>query len=392
MKNKITKLIFVSFLIFLSNNIFAQSKKTVFIKGNISEKTSAVKEASGEEAIWLSNQAILFAIENKELLGTDRDLEGLAVAAIFSISSDNVKARSDEEKQVLINQFIDLFNKFSDSSTVDISIISKVLLLKNDLDISAFISMLNNYIANLTSKSDSSVIKATLNALETVGNSESFVCVYNMWNNPQFAKYNPEIESTLNALVLISMNETLQIIQDKNVTQIIKIFNLVEKNQNISKNSLCEIAENVLNESILLVDNSSNVTAELAKVQLNALKILSSYKWTPASSIALTYFGFAQKEYEQGLLSVEEFTHVISSLLNVAPIYAVTPLSNYLEGLNRQKEQGQEIATEVILSVINTLGAIGDKSAFDSLLAVTYLNYPETVLAAAREALSGLRW
>ena len=55
-------------------------------------------------------------------------------------------------------------------------------------------------------------------------------------------------------------------------------------------------------------------------------------------------------------------------------------------------EKGTPVASEIVLAVINTLGAIGDKSAFDSLLAVTYLNYEESVLTAARDALSGLRW
>ena len=64
----------------------------------------------------------------------------------------------------------------------------------------------------------------------------------------------------------------------------------------------------------------------------------------------------------------------------------------YLEVLNNQKENNADVSTVVILSVINTLGAIGDKSAFDSLLATTLLFYPEEVLTAARNALSGLRW
>jgi hypothetical protein len=46
----------------------------------------------------------------------------------------------------------------------------------------------------------------------------------------------------------------------------------------------------------------------------------------------------------------------------------------------------------VLLAVIESLGALGDKAAFDNLLYVTYLPYPETITTAARTALAGLKW
>ena len=40
------------------------SSKIKFIKGNISDKTAAVREASGADAEWISDQAIDFCLEN----------------------------------------------------------------------------------------------------------------------------------------------------------------------------------------------------------------------------------------------------------------------------------------------------------------------------------------
>ena len=80
------------------------------------------------------------------------------------------------------------------------------------------------------------------------------------------------------------------------------------------------------------------------------------------------------------------------SLVNISPLDAVNPLIKYLVELNVQLEYNKSVAQNVVLAVINSLGAIGDKQAFDSLLSVTYLNYPEPVLSAARQALAGLRW
>ena len=72
--------------------------------------------------------------------------------------------------------------------------------------------------------------------------------------------------------------------------------------------------------------------------------------------------------------------------------YSGKDAEKIITGWSKTLEKGNSVSSEIALAVINTLGAIGDKAAFDSLLAVTYLNYEESVLTAAREALSGLRW
>jgi hypothetical protein len=44
------------------------------------------------------------------------------------------------------------------------------------------------------------------------------------------------------------------------------------------------------------------------------------------------------------------------------------------------------------LAVVGNLGILGDKTAFDHLLYIGYLQYPESVKRAARDALQKLRW
>ena len=148
----------------------------------------------------------------------------------------------------------------------------------------------------------------------------------------------------------------------------------------------------MLSQSILLIDNSPEAYSENLKVQLTALNYLSENRWTQASAAALSYFELSKKQYENKNLSVDQFKTVITSLKYIAPLDSVSLLISFLEELNDRTENGSQVASEIALAVINTLGAIGDKAAFDSLLAVTYLNYEESVLTAAREALSGLRW
>ena len=370
-----------------------QSSRVKFIKGNLADKTAAVREASDSDAAWVSEKAVNFCLENKELLGNDRELDGLAVAAILSFSPDAVKKQTDAQKQKLTENFISLFTSFNKSSTVQIAVISKAVGLKESVPSAPFTALVNSYLKTTDVKSaDTGVFKTCVSALEFIGNDESFKLLYDFLNDSAYSAYKKEIEKTTIALIPNAMDEVISLIEGSDFKEISSIFSLAQKNTEISKKNLCEISEKVLSESILLLDNSSGTSAENIKVQLTALDILSQNSWTRASASALSYFQTSRKLYEKRNMSEEQFKSVITSLRNIAPLDAVSPLISYLEELNGQTEQGNNVSSEIALAVINTLGAIGDKSAFDSLLAVTYLNYEESVLTAAREALSGLRW
>ena len=390
---KIISLIFLTTLTAAFFSVYAQTSKTKFIKGNISDKTAAVREATDQEAEWITEKAVDFCLENKEALGNDRELDGLAVAAVLSYSPDIVKKQSEEKQQKLTDNFISLFTAFNKSSTVQIAVISRMVALKDCIPTISFTALLNSYLKTTDVKTaDSGVFKACVSALEAIGNEESFKILYDFLYDNSYAAYKKEIEKTTITLIPNAKDEVLSLIKGADMKKIVAIFELSQKNSEISKKTLCEIAENVLSESILLIDNSSGTSSENIKVQLSALNILSENSWTRASATALSYFSLSKKLYEKKNMSEEQFKTVITALRNIAPLDAVTPLIGYLEELNGRTEKGSPVASDIALAVINTLGAIGDKAAFDSLLAVTYLNYEESVLTAAREALSGLRW
>lgn len=393
MKKLLSLILFSAFLILNVTAENAKSSTIKFIKGNISDKTAAVREASDSEAAWISSQAINFCLENKALLGSDRELDGLAVAAVLSFSPDNVKIDGDEAAEKLISDFISLFVKFNKSNTVQIAVISKIVALKDSIPAEAFTAVLNEYVRTADIKAtDSGVFKASLNALETIGNNESFTILYGLLNDAKYNSYRKEIESATVALIPAAMDEVLAMISGADKKKTASIFELSQKNTKISSKNLCEISEKVLIETILLTENSSVVSTADTEIQLAALKILSDNKWTRASDTVLKYFERSKTMYEKNNLNEEDFITIVSSLKNIAPLNAVSPLISYLEELNGLTEDGKQVSSDLVLALINTLGAIGDKAAFDSLLAVTYLNYEESVLTAAREALSGLRW
>lgn len=386
-------LIIFSHILFLCAQNPDNEKLIKFIKGNISEKTSAVREASGAESILLALKAIDFSLENKDLLGNDRELEGLAVAAILSISPDYIKNANDSQKSIIVSQFINLFNKFSTSNTVAIATLTKYSSLYEYLQDRQFVETLNFFLKSQEiKKTDESVMKSVFNTLQLIGNSETFLILYDIFDDKNYAHLKNEIENTLVSLSFISQNEIIGLLETADIKDLSQIFKIIKKNSKISKNYVCDVSEKVISKSILLLGSSSFVSQEDILVQLEALNNLSDNKWTRASLVAVSYFQFAKKIYNQNLMTETQFESVINCLSNVSPVDAVIPLTAYLEELNRQKENETDVSSAIVLSVIKTLGAIGDKSAFDSLLAVTYLDYDESILSAARKALSGLRW
>ena len=185
---------FIVILSIFSLNLFAESKIVKYVKGNISDKTAAVREASGSEADFLCEQALDFVLLNKDLLGNDRELDALAVAAALSISNDYISSLSEKQKLVLMNKLSDLFAKFTNSGTVQSTIISKAQ--HNQLPYSDFTAMLNSYIYKTPiNQIDSSVAKSIFSSLEVIGNSESFTILYSLWNNPKYSNYSKNIES-----------------------------------------------------------------------------------------------------------------------------------------------------------------------------------------------------
>lgn len=383
------------FFVLFSISLYAQNNSYTiqYLKGNITDKTRAIKESTGSESDYLANRAIEYALENKELLGTDRDLDALVVAAVLSISDDYLKNSNDEEKVKFSEKLYNLFSNFEDSNTVEIAILTKLESIKDLLPIEKFVNNLNNKLKNENMNDmDPSFLKTTLSSLEKMGNTESFIILYYFYSADKYPKFEEEIEKTLITLSPNAVSEILGFIKEADSNQLKRIYSLTTKTQKLSKNNVCIIAENLLNRSILLMGDSSKILPEDIDLQITCLKILADNKWTRASDSVLSYFQITKSLYKINSIKDEDFTFVISSLSSITPLKAVSPLTSYLEELNGRKENGEEVSSSVILSLINTLGAIGDKAAFDSLLAVTYLSYEEAILSAARQALSGLRW
>jgi len=364
-----------------------------FVKGNIADKTAAVRESSGQDAAFLSREAIDFALEHKALLGNDRDLDGLALAGVLALPADSVASLDYGGREALSEKFVKLFSLFS-SDTVRIAVLNKMLFLRDLLPAEPCIVLLNDYLANaVSSAGENGVVKGVVRTLGEIGDSRSFSVLFGLRRQQKWPEYGKDIDEALALLADKSLPQVIGIIREGNVKSDIRpLFDVLIKNEKISAAFKSEIAENVLSETIYIANNASSITRETVGLQVDALDVIVKNKWTRSASAVLSFFDLAEREYKAGVMTDGEFVKTINAAAEIAPVDASSRLASHLAALNRQTESGANVSETIALALIGALGRIGNKSSFDTLLYVTYVNYPEPVIAAARDALARLKW
>lgn len=374
--------------------IFAEGteNKKKFIKGNLSEKTAIVKQAPVNEVVELATDAIDFAINNKEILGDDKELAVLAVVGITMLPQSYFESIDDVKKAEMNNKFLTLFNNFKDDA-VRIAVLNK--LSNVNIPAEEFTITLNEImLGDDIISANKNFVKTVINTLGIIGDSNSFDILYNLLNNNTWSYYVNDIENALGPIAQKSSKNVIDLIKKGSIADCRRIFDLIQKNEKNSQFFKAEVAENVLAQTIYIVGTTSFDDKELVSLQLDSIRVLTKYKWTRAARTMVAFFDIAVSEYEAKQMSHTEFIEVIKGVSVIVPIDAVSICSNCLVGMNKKKESGKfsESDEKVVLALISALGAIGDKAAFDSLLAVTYYNYSDNVITAARNALARLKW
>lgn len=360
-----------------------------FIKGNIQDKIASVKEDDKENTYGIAIKALDFVIENIELLKDDRELAGLAIAAVYAYPESEYL----DNTKITLNKFGSVYYSFKDQN-VKLSVLDKILLLSKTEVKHEAVTFVNTYVqaAAEDKLKLSEVEKKAVMVLSQIGNHESFRILYNILKADVWTEISNDIKISLLGLTDKSMKDIIAIIKGSDFSEMKRVYSIFVENSNISSTLKSEIAENLLNNSMILIRDSSKISAELSAFQLNNCRILYENNWTRSSALMLSYFEVAKSEYNADFLTAKEFADVISYIEKLSSKDSVKVLTAYLGDLNKEMDNGNLPANSIVSAVIQALGALGDKSAFDCLLYTTYLNYPEEIVAQARSALSSLKW
>lgn len=387
------KSFFILTVLFFTSYLFSMGSKNQrnFVKGNIIDKTEAVKAASEVEIVDLAKAAIEFSLNYKEILGDDSDLSALAISGITALPVEYIENSNMTEKNLISEKLIGLYSVFEDEN-VKIAVLNKISSFK--FSVENFIPLLNDFVKNSSVNEENLVLlKSVVNTLGSIGNNQSFIIMLGALSEKKWEPLFENLEKSLCMLAEPLEKEILDILRRGNVKDCRRLFDLIVKKSENSQIFKAEIAENVLLRTIYIYENSNSTGEDLISLQLESFDFLKKLKWTRASNTIVSYLKTARSEYDQKLLEEDKFCEIITGVSDVAPIGAIQPLATYLIFLNsKMEEKSSDVSENLVLAIIKSLGAIGDKNAFDALLGVTYFEYSDSVIAAARDAFAKLKW
>lgn len=387
------KSFFILTVLFFTSYLFSMGSKNQrnFVKGNIIDKTEAVKAASEVEIVDLAKAAIEFSLNYKEILGDDSDLSALAISGITALPVEYIENSNMTEKNLISEKLIGLYSVFEDEN-VKIAVLNKISSFK--FSVENFIPVLNDFVKNSSVNEENVVLlKSVVNTLGSIGNNQSFIIMLGALSEKKWEPLFENLEKSLCMLAEPLEKEILDILRRGNIKDCRRLFDLIVKKSENSQIFKAEIAENVLLRTIYIYENSNSTGEDLISLQLESFDFLKKLKWTRASNTIVSYLKTARSEYDQKLLEEDKFCEIITGVSDVAPIGAIQPLATYLIFLNsKMEEKSSDVSENLVLAIIKSLGAIGDKNAFDALLGVTYFEYSDSVIAAARDALAKLKW
>ena len=381
--------IFISVL-FLYSFCFSQSSKNLkqFIRGNIQDKISSIRNASQEENVSISLMALDFCLQNKAVLEDDRDLDALCLLSFLSLPYNYTDSLSQDEKAEFSEKILEIFNSFSDEN-VRIAVLNKISSGK--LDSPSFVELLNSFLSDDFQNFSQDFYKNLISASGEIGNEQTFKILFEKYRDDSFKSFKSELKEAIVKLSDNSVKDITDIISSGNLSDLRFIFETIVQNEKKTQVFRSQIAENILSASIYITEDNSSLN-ELILLQVEVMKFLAESKWTRGSDTILKFYNLAKNEYTNGIMNTSDFCIVIKAVSETVPIKAVSLFSDYLIELNRQKENDADVQEEIVLALISALGAIGDKNAFDSLLSVTYYDYSDEVINKARSALAGLKW
>ncbi|MBR2362133.1 MAG: hypothetical protein IKA80_05760 [Spirochaetaceae bacterium] len=365
-----------------------------FITGSVADKTALMKSLvidvdTPELVANLPELSLEFLQEQVPIIGTDAGMKELALATIPVL-----KVSTQRQGALLWNIF-----GLLDDSQVRVAVLETMTATAavNKRLMSPYLEGVHTFVAESVASGDGNLAPSlvAVNFLGKMADPSSFEILFRLLNSGGNAQLNQAIESSLSEVIPSSQAALLRYISQNSYSMAEKyrLLLLVQKNETISPLFKAEVAEKALSSTTINIGDISKMAPEAISLQLAAVEQIADSMWSRAAETVANYFLMAQEQLEKGLITSQQFLTVVDCLETLATTRSVSALMEYLGVLNTAAAQDvASVNHEVLLAVIESLGALGDKAAFDNLLYVTYLPYPETITTAARTALAGLKW
>lgn len=361
-----------------------------FVRSSLGTKLELLKEASAYESVNMGplyDTAVQFVLGNITLLANDPLMRDMAILSVTMIRKYHYAPASDN--------MWSLFGIHTDN-LVRVAILQT--LAETATGNKAILQALNSYLdSQITlfkagSAPDASVLDATVYAVGQLGDSTSFPFLFSAY----MASVSVGITNRASAAMAALNGDYAAFL-----TGVIQTHSPSEKaaalEAGLQKDALPADKRAALAETALAVGVSYQGAMPADQPYIIALRTtaareLTARGWQKASPLAIKHFYDFQIQYSRGQVSKADFLDSIALLGAMGTTEAAQALALYLQLVNTETEQGKPIDEQITLAVVNNLGLLGDKTAFDYLLYIGYLQYPESIKKAARDALQRLRW
>ena len=379
------KQVFLPLLFFSATVAFSADYYVDFLKGDIKQKTEAVKKSAENKNGGIALQSLEFCCQSYQFLKNDKDLETLTAESV------KILPTNENFSNVLSNVFNTFESEFVRTAIVDnVSKYSDKML--GESSSKPIVSSVTQFLKESAKKGDrATILHGKMIVLMGKVNSEtSFDTLFECYDKNVWKEYGTLLETSLVNMSAVYKDKVKEFITRGSPRQKLLAFKIASR-QYGEDSYISELATDALTESIYSVEDLSKVANETIDLQMAAIDVIVKKNWTQACDLVTRYFSLSQQEYNAGLLNETQFIGVIKAVEKLASLDAGETLSSYLNVLNHDTEQGKNPSYAVVLALINSLGSLGDKVAFDYLFNVQHLNYSEEVITAARDALARLK-
>jgi HEAT repeat protein len=363
-----------------------------FMRANLAAKEDILRDAATDEQAAgfigpLYEYALGFSLQNVEILGDDPDMISLTVFAAREMGEAGYGNGVDMLRLI--------FSVYQDS-VVRVAVLGSLAVLGKGNPVVA--EELNQFLSTQHTRyrsgaaPDYPVLLACIKALGSLGEASSFPVLFTALGAGYPEAVVREAAAALNALRGDYQQFLAAVIQQDPPREKFIAFNAGAYNPALSDAQRGELAEKALEISLDLSPGDPEGAAAAVNMRYAAALVLRDLKWSRAAELLIRHFYRVQRDYGTGAASRDRFLESISCLGAMSSSEAAQVLALQLGYFNSQMERNGEYDEAVTLGVVRALGEIGDKIAFDYLLYISYLAYPETIKTAARDALNRLRW
>ncbi len=389
------RFLFLAFFVSLVSGLIAQDNEDLvlsyqrnFIRSNLSTKLDLLNEAVELPGMGpLYDTALDFCLRNADLLRGDELLVRLAAAAAkgAALASD---ART-------VNNLWRSFMTFRDTDTRVVTLGALSTLAKGD---GQMVENLNQFLASQNNvfrtglAPDLMTLSACIKALAALGDGASF----NVLFSTMIAGYPENI--TLQAAEALKTlrgdykKYLIDVVRKNPPLEKLAAFKAGAANEAFAPASRGELAEAALEVSLGIYPADQADLEAILELRYAAVRELSAQRWTRATNLAIKHFYQVQSDFSKGDAPKSVFIESIQCLSAMGSAEAAQALALQLGLLNAEMERSKNFDDDILSAVIQALGDLGDKVAFDYLLFIGYLPYPDSIKAAAREALNRLKW